>query len=120
MRAHLLDLLGCLQEVNTVVGMLIHTCANGENVWIKNDVFWWEVHLRTNQDVVGSLTNANLLCFRGGLAVLVKGHDHHGSAMLADDVGMFDELLLTNFERDGVDDRLPLAPLQSCLNNLEL
>mmetsp|Transcript_7433 Transcript_7433/g.12935 ORF Transcript_7433/g.12935 Transcript_7433/m.12935 type:complete len:281 (+) Transcript_7433:994-1836(+) len=120
MRAKLLDSLGGLDEVNTIVCMLLHARTNGEDIGIEDDVFWWEVYFGTDQNIIRALANPHLFFLSGCLTLLIEGHDHYCSTMLAYDGGMFNELLLAHLQGNGVDDRFALAPFQASLNNLKL
>lgn len=54
-----LDLSAGLKEVNGVVVVLGHACADGQDVGVKNDVLGIEAHL-LHQDPESSLTDADL------------------------------------------------------------
>mmetsp|Transcript_64885 Transcript_64885/g.107619 ORF Transcript_64885/g.107619 Transcript_64885/m.107619 type:complete len:602 (+) Transcript_64885:1368-3173(+) len=118
-RAEFLDLLGGLDEIHTVVVVLLHPSADCQHVGVEDDVFWWELHL-VHEDVVAALADAHLVLLSGGLAVLIERHDDHGGTVLAQQGGVLLEKLLTDLQRDTVHDGLALAPLQTSHNDVKL
>lgn len=35
---------GCFNKVDGVVVVFFDFCCDGENIGVKNDIFWWEVN----------------------------------------------------------------------------
>lgn len=35
--------MGCFDEVDCVVVVFFDVCCDCEDVWVEDDVFWWEV-----------------------------------------------------------------------------
>lgn len=48
-----LDELGSFDEVDGIFTVLINACANGEDIWIKNDVIGFKSHFG-KQQLIGS------------------------------------------------------------------
>ncbi len=107
-----------LDEGDTVTVVLLHPGGDGENVGIEDDVLGREAHL-SDQNVVGALGDRALALQRVGLALLVEGHDHHGGAVAAHDLGMFDERRLALLHRDRIHHRLALQALEPRLDHRE-
>ena len=57
--AHTLDLAGSAEEVNCVVVVLSHACANCENVGVEDDVLGLKANV-LHKDAVGTLAHADL------------------------------------------------------------
>ena len=115
-----LDPLGCVDEVDTIVVVLLETGADGEDVEVKDDVNGVEADLGTGEDLVGALADADLVLLAGGLALLIEGHDDDGRSIALNELGVLDEFLLTNLERDGVDNALALQALEAGNADFEL
>ena len=118
-RAQPLDLAGGVDEINSVVVVLLHASANGENVGIEDDVLGVEAHL-LHQKLVRTAADAHLLGLGCGLALLVEGHHHNRGAVALDNLRLVEELLLATLEGDRVHDALALAALQASLHDVEL
>mmetsp|Transcript_21059 Transcript_21059/g.36217 ORF Transcript_21059/g.36217 Transcript_21059/m.36217 type:complete len:249 (+) Transcript_21059:2167-2913(+) len=117
--ALLLDCLCCVDEVNTIVCMLLHSRSNCQHVGVKDDVLRRETNF-IHQDVIRALADSDFLIFRGCLAFLVEGHHNHCTTMLPQQGGLLLEELLPNLQGDGVHNALSLAPLQTSKHNLKL
>ena len=115
----LLDPAGGVDEVESVVVVLFESGGDGEDVGVEDDVFGREVDL-VDEDAVGAFADADLLFVGGGLALLVKGHDDGGGAVLLDFDGAFFELFLAFLEGDGVDDAFALEAFEAGLNDFPL
>mmetsp|Transcript_1346 Transcript_1346/g.4244 ORF Transcript_1346/g.4244 Transcript_1346/m.4244 type:complete len:374 (-) Transcript_1346:1331-2452(-) len=118
-RAEALDFTRGVDEVNTVVVVLLHASTNGENIRIENDVLRVEANL-FDQELVRTAADADLLRLSRGLAILIKRHHNNRGAMALDNLRVVQEFLLTTLEGNGVHDALTLAALQASLNNVEL
>jgi hypothetical protein len=71
---------GRVDEVQSVVVVLRHAGGDGENIWIEDDVFGSKTDF--GQDFVCALADADLVFVGCGLALLVKGHNDGGCAVL--------------------------------------
>mmetsp|Transcript_21789 Transcript_21789/g.32113 ORF Transcript_21789/g.32113 Transcript_21789/m.32113 type:complete len:275 (-) Transcript_21789:1416-2240(-) len=118
-RTLLLNGLHSIDEVHSVVGMLLHTGSNSQHIGIKNNILWWKLDL-IHQNVIRTLANAHLLICGGGLTILIEGHTDYGSSMLLQQSRLLLEKFLSNLQRNRVDNGLTLAPLQTCHDNLKL
>ena len=109
-----------LDEVHAVVGVLLDTRTDGEDVGVEDDVLGRQAHLRPGEDVVGA--SADVLAPLEGvrLAVLVEGHDDGRSAVALDESRLLDERLDALLHRDGVDDRLALDALEPGFDDVPL
>ena len=95
-----------VDKVHCVVVVLLNTGSNGKDVGVKNDV--GRVEADAGQHIIGAFADFSL-AFEGiGLAVFVKGHHHHRSAVTHAVPGTFDELLFAFFQADGVHHGLAL------------
>ena len=99
--------------------MLIDSRRNSQDVWVENDVITIESDL-IHQDPVGSLANSNLFLIGCRLSILVEGHHHDRRAVAHDVPRLVLEILLALFQRDRVNDSLPLKILQSLLEDFPL
>ena len=115
----LLDSLGSLDEINTIVVVFLKPCTNSQHIGIKDDILRRETNL-VHKDVIGPLTDADLLLFCGSLALLIKGHYHNSCTMLAQQSGLLNKELLSYLQGDRVHNTLALAPLQPSHDNLKL
>ena len=106
-----------VDEVNRVVVVLLHAGGDGEDVRIEDDVFGRKADL-VDQDPVGALANADLVFVGRGLALLVKGHHHHGGAVFQDGRGVLAKLLFAFFQRDRIHNAFALQALQPGLDDL--
>ena len=104
-------------KVCCIAVVLLHTRCHSEYIGVEDDVERIHAHLHCQQ-FVGSLGNLNPSLIAGSLSLFVKTHHHHRSPIALHITGMFQELLLTLFQRDGVDDTLTLHALQTCYNHL--
>jgi hypothetical protein len=87
-----------LDEVDAIIVVLHHACSNCENIGVEDNILWWKIHLRADQDIIGAFAYTNFLFFCGSLTLFIKSHDDHSSPMLANDVGMTNEFILANLE----------------------
>ena len=117
-RALLPDSGGCLNEVHSIVIVLFHTCCDSKNVQVKDDVLWQEFEL-LSEYLVSTLRDSNLFIGIGSLTLLIEGHHNHCSTILLDYFGLFDEILLSFFEGDRVDNAFALGVLEASLDDLE-
>ncbi len=99
--------------------MLFHSRRHGENVGVEDDVFRRKADL-VDENLVGTLADADLVFVGGGLALLVEGHDHSRRSILENSRGILTELRFALFERDRVNDSLALQALEACLDDLPL
>eukprot|EP00755_Sulcionema_specki_P009191 Sspe_Gene.6205::Locus_2091_Transcript_1_2_Confidence_0.750_Length_3889::g.6205::m.6205 len=113
-----LDPLRSVEEVHTVVVVLLEPGGDRQNVGIEDDVLGREVV--RHEDIVSTLADADLVGFGGSLPVLIESHHHHSRTVPPDDFRMFDEGSLTRLERDGVHDGLPLDALQPRLDHCKV
>src|SRR5690606_24346492 len=110
-RQVLLDAFAGPDEFDGVVVVLLDARRDGKDVRIEDDVFGREPHL-LRQELVGAFANLELAIGRIGLSDLVESHDDGRSAVALDLARLFEELLLTFFHADRVDDRLALNALE--------
>src|ERR1051326_194138 len=103
--AHVLD------EADAVVRLYLHAGGDGENRGVEDDVAL--VEALVEEDLGGARTDLDLALDGAGLAALVEGHDDDGGAVAADESRLLAELRLALFQRNGVDDGLPLRALQA-------
>ena len=64
-------------EFSSIVVMFFDAGGNGQNIGVKNDVEWIEVHL-LGKDAVGTLGDFDATFKRGGLSGFVETHYHAG------------------------------------------
>ena len=103
-------------EGNGIIVMFADTSSNGENVGVENDVFRRKSEL-FGQKVVCPAADGDL-AFQGvGLSGLIEGHDDHGRAMAANQVGLPEEFGFTFLERYRIDNALALDPFQAGFNH---
>ena len=106
-------------EIDAVIVVFLDAGRDREHVGIEDDIFRREADL-IDQDAIGALTDLGLARVSVGLALFVKGHHHHRSAMAARDLGFVDEFLFAFLERDRVDHRLALQAFQAGFDHVEL
>ena len=105
-----------VNKVHRVVVVFFNACSNRKNIRVKDDVFWWEVHL-IYQDAVGAFTNFFFARKGIGLAFFIKRH-HYGCRTVAlDQSGLAFELFHAFFHADRVDDAFALDTTQACFNH---
>ena len=88
-----------VDKVHRVVVVLFNAGGNGENIWVKNDVFWWKTQL-IDQHPVGALANFNFSFVGVGLPFFVKSHDNGRRAVPFKQLGLVFERLQPLFHRD--------------------
>ena len=107
-----------VDEVHRVVVVLFDAGGNGKDVGVKDNV--GRVEADAGQHIIGALADFGF-AFEGiGLAVFVKGHHHHRSAVAHAVPGTFDELLFAFFQADGVHHGLALNTAQTCFDHIPL
>ena len=104
-------------EVGCIGIMLFHTCGDGEDIGVENDVQRIHPH-PFGQYLISPLGYLNPTFIAGGLPLLVEAHHHHSSSIAHGVFSMGNELRLALFQRDGVDDALALHTFQARLDHL--
>ena len=104
-------------EVKRIAVMLGHTCGDGQDIGVEDDVFRGEGDLFREQ-AVSALTDSDAALIAGGLPLLIEGHHDDGSAHASQLAGMSQECLLALFQRDAVDDGLSLDAAQGGADDL--
>jgi hypothetical protein len=118
-RHSLLDLTGCLDELNGVVVVLLDTSANGKNIGIEDNVLGEKSDL-INENVVSTLANGNLAVLLDSLAFLIESHTDDSRAILANKSSLLDEVSLAFLKGNGVDNALTLSSLQALNDDVEV
>ena len=108
-----------LDEIDSVVVVLLDAGGHGEDVRIENDVFRREADF-LDKDLVGAAADFFAALEVVRLTLFVEGHDNHGRAVTHDLTGLFLEFLLPLFERDGVHHTLALHAAEAGFDHLEL
>lgn len=111
--------LGGLHEVYGVVVVFRHTSCNCQDIYIKNNILWWEINL-LSEDLEGSLTDADFVLGGGSLTFLIESHYDDGGSISQDGACLLLELIWALLERDRVHNCLSLAVLESSLNYFKL
>src|SRR5439155_2348712 len=106
-------------EIDGIVGVLLHAGADGEDVRVENDVLRGEPDLLREQ-VVSALADLGPALKVVGLAAFVEGHHHDTRAVTADEGRLVKELFLAFLEADRVDDALAQGAFQSRFNDRPL
>src|SRR2546422_3058020 len=114
-----LDLPRSLDEVDSVVVVLLDAGGNREDVRVEDDVLRPEADL-LGQDAIRPRTDLHLAVQRIGLPHFIERHDDHGGAVPLDQPRMAREGLLAFFEADRIDDALALNALEPRLDRLPL
>ena len=70
--ATLFDLPGCLNEVDGVLIMFFNTSCYRKNIWVEDDVLWWEAYL-LGQDIIGAFANFYFAFGGVSLARFIEG-----------------------------------------------
>src|SRR5262245_33817856 len=91
--------------------MLLDPGCNGQDVGVEDEVVWIEPH-PFGEQFVGPLADLHLALDGVRLTMFVESHDHHTGAIALDATGFVEEVLLSLFEADGVDDAFTLDALQ--------
>src|ERR1700677_1247584 len=112
----LLDPAGGVDEIDGVIVVLFQAGADGEDVWIENDVFGGKAN-PLGQDFISARANFLAALEVVGLALFVKSHHHDGRAITADQGGLLNEFFLAFLEADRVDDGLALDAFQAGLDD---
>ncbi len=82
-----------IDEVDGVVVVLLHSGGDRQNVRVEDDVFRREADF-VDKQIVGSLADSDFVVFVRGLALFVECHHDGGGAVLANQPGATQELLL--------------------------
>ena len=97
--------------------MLLHTRCDGKDIWVEDDVV--RVHpYPLSKYAISPLGNLDTSFVARGLPLLIEAHHYHSRSIAHHVEGMFDELLLTFLQRDGVDNALTLDTFQTCHNDV--
>jgi len=114
-----LNILSGFYVINSVVIVLLDACGDSQNIRIDEDILRRKTGF-LRQQTVRSVSHlpASLEC--GSLSLLIEEHHHCGSAVTPHQPCFLQEFLLTLLQADGVDNRLALYALQSCLQHLPL
>ncbi|SLC95901.1 Uncharacterised protein [Mycobacteroides abscessus subsp. massiliense] len=108
-----------LDEVDPVGRVLLDTGCQREAVGVEDDVLGRKADL-FGQDPVGASTDLLAALQIVGLPLLVEGHHHDSSTVLAAQPRFANELLFALLHGNRVDDRLALYVLQTRLDDLPL
>ena len=108
-----------LDEVHRVVVMLLDARADGEDVWIENDVLGWESDL-VHEDAVRALADADFFRVGRRLPLLVECHHDDRRAVFQNVPRVLFEFLLTSLQRDRIHDAFSLQTFQSRLDDFPL
>jgi len=119
MRQVFADPAGRLNEINTVIVVLLNAGGHRKDVRIEDDVFRRETDL-FGKHLVGPCTDFRFARERIGLALFVKGHNHDRCAVTADQFRLLDKGVFPLLERDGIDDSLALNALETGFDNRPL
>ena len=107
-----LDPTNRLDEVPTVVAVLLDARGDGEDVGIEDDVLGREAGVLDEQPVAAG--DDLLAPFQGiRLAALVECHDDHGGTVATAQSRLLEERIFTFFQADRVDHALPLDAAQA-------
>ena len=93
------DFLDGIDEVHSIVIMLLHTSGDSEDIEVEDDILRIHADL-FGQNLKGALGDADFFVFRRGLSFLVKGHDDNGGSVAHDFLGLSTELVFAPFETD--------------------
>ena len=104
-------------KVGGIAVVFLHTCCYSQHIGVEDDIQRIHPHL-IHKQLVGSPGNFYTTFIAGGLSLLIETHHHHCSPVPFHVPGMFEELRLTFFQRDGVNDRLTLYALETSHNHL--
>ncbi len=118
-REEAFELAGGLDKGDGVGVVLFDTGGDGEDVGVKDDIFFGEADF-LGEDLVSAAKDLDTALGVGGLAVFIKGHDHDSSAIASDFTGLCFEDFFAFFEADGVDDGLSLEDFESGLKDFKL
>ena len=107
-----LDPAGGVDEGLGVFIVLLDAGADGEDVWVENDVFGREADF-IDEGAVGAFADFGFALERVGLALFVEGHDDHGGSVGANEAGLLFEFFGTFLEADRIHDALALDAAQA-------
>ena len=107
-----------LDEGSRIVVVLRHTSGYGEHVGVEYYVFCGESYAL--QQLVGSASHTHLALVGVSLSLFIEKHHHRCCSHRVDVASLLNESLLALLERYGVDYRLALHALESCLEYLPL
>ena len=108
---------GRTEKVQCIQAVLLHTRGYWEDVWIENDVFWWEAYL-IYEHPVRTLTDLNTTLVIICLAILIKCHNNDCRTEALDGGGLMDEFFFTALQGNRINHTFSLDTLQSCLDDL--
>ena len=104
-------------EVERVAVVFRHSRSDGQHIRVENDVFRRETDVFRRKKPVGAAAHFDFPLVGVGLALLVEGHDHGGSAVAAYLFCFFEKGFFAFLERNGVDHGLSLHILQARADN---
>src|SRR2546422_11029046 len=116
---HRLDLPRRLDEVDSVVGVLLDAGCDREDVRVKDDVLRREGDL-FGQDAIRTRADLDLAFHRVGLPHFIEGHDHDRRAVPFDQPRVRPERLLAFLQTHRVDNPLALHALEPGLDHFPL
>src|SRR5690606_8835497 len=90
--------------------------ADRKDVWIENDVLWRKAQL-FRQNSIRALTYRHFSFDGISLPFFVESHHHNGCTIPTDKVCLLPEYRFAFFQRNTVDNSLPLHTLQSGFNH---
>ena len=114
-----LDPAQSFDELDRVVGVLLHPRANRQDVGVEDDVFRRETGLFREQ-LVRPFADADLFVARGCLTLLIERHHHDRRAVASNRASLFEEFRFSRFQADRVDHSLAVEALQSRFDHAEL
>ena len=97
--------------------MLFHPRSHSQHVGVEDNIQGVHSHF-LRQQTIGPLGNCYTTLVARGLALFIETHHHHSSTIALYVASMFQELLLTLFQRDRVHDAFSLHTLQARTNHL--
>ena len=108
-----------LDEIDTVIIVFLDARRDRENIGVEDDVFRRKAHL-FDQHLVGARADLDLAREGVGLPLFIKGHDHDGGAIAADNARLLDEFRLALLERNGIHHGLALNAFETSFDHVEL
>lgn len=75
--------MGCFDEVDCVVVVFFDVCCDCEDVWVEDDVFWWEVDF-VYEEVVWVFVDFGFVCVGIGLVGFVECYYDCGCVVVVD------------------------------------
>ena len=111
------DLAGGFNKIDAIIIVFFNTSRDRKNIRVKNDVFSWKANL-FNQDFIGSLTDFDFALQSICLTNFIEGHNDYSRTIATYQSGLFDKLVFSFFQRNGVDDTFTLYAFQTRFKNL--